>query len=285
LLLTLLGSFLAFGPGGQERPRQDAAFLPAISGTPTTGVAGVSETLLDTTVAALPEGRMRVAVDRWRLQPSPAAVTLPAHDGVVMITVDSGEITVMGDGSERRLKAGDALEVTNQEFAFWASGQEQTTAYVVYVTPGFSTEAGQSVGRLWKSGDPLVHAVDFVISSSADELAGGSGRLALERITLPVGSSLPPQEASPLVWTEVGSGVLGLTLEGERLPFRWKAGQERKMFQFGREPLPLLVPGTVMKMRNAGEDPLILYRLTITPREEEASGPAALTGRTATPSR
>jgi hypothetical protein len=71
------------------------------------------------------------------------------------------------------------------------------------------------------------------------------------------------------VWTEVGAGALGLTLEGEHLPFRWKSGTERT-FRPGQS-LPTLQPGTQMTLRNAGDDPLVLYRLTITPRGAEGA--------------
>jgi hypothetical protein len=95
----------------------------------------------------------------------------------------------------------------------------------------------------------------------------------LERLTLPLGSALPPQEASPFTWTEVGEGALGLTLEGEQLPFRWKSGAERT-FRHGQY-LPALQPDTRMTFRNAGDTPLVLYRLTLTP--SDAGGSAAAT--------
>jgi hypothetical protein len=113
--------------------------------------------------------------------------------------------------------------------------------------------------------------VDFLISTSAEALPGGSARLLLERLTLPPGSALPPQEASPFTWTELGEGALGLTLEGEQLPFRWKSGAERT-FRHGQY-LPALQPGTRMTFRNAGDTPLVLYRLTLTP--SGAGGSAA----------
>jgi len=271
IVLVLAGSVLAFDPGRSWRMEHIPAILPAISETPATSEAIVTETLLDTAVGALPAGRIRVAVDRWRLQPSPSAVTLPAHEGVVMIAVDAGEITVTTGETKHRLAARDALDVTNQEFAFRASGSTEAIAYVVYGAPRFSAESGQSVARIWKNGDPLVHTMDFVISSSASDLPGGAGRLLLERVTLPPETALPSSKSDPLVWTEVGSGVLGLTLEGERLPYRWESGTERKFFQFGREPLPFLAPGTTMALRNAGDEPLVLYRLTLTPGEAKAS--------------
>ena len=231
--------------------------VPEASAMPST------ETLLDTAVPALPEGRAPVAVDRWNLLPSPSQVTLPAIEGVALMTVDAGEVTVTAGGAEHRLEHGDILDVTNQEISFGASGAEKAITYVVYITPELQSEAGQSHSRIWKDGDPLVHAMDFVIGAGAEDLPGGPGRLVLEQLSLLPGTTLPPQEASPLVWTEVGSGVMGLSLEGERLPFRWQPGSERT-FRYG-DYLPYLVAGTRLTMRNAGETPLVLYRLTLTP--------------------
>ena len=56
---------------------------------------------------------------------------------------------------------------------------------------------------------------------------------------------------------------MGMTLEGETLPFRWKSGAERT-FRSGQY-LPALRPGTRMTLRNAEDDPLVLYRLTLMP--------------------
>jgi hypothetical protein len=66
-----------------------------------------------------------------------------------------------------------------------------------------------------------------------------------------------------------------MTLEGERLPFRWKSGAERT-FRYGQY-LPALQPGTRMTLRNAADDPLVLYRLTLTPIASNATtaGPAS----------
>jgi hypothetical protein len=62
-------------------------------------------------------------------------------------------------------------------------------------------------------------------------------------------------------------------LEGERLPFRWKSGTERS---FGVAQIPPVFPaGTLVTLRNADDDPLVLYRLTLTP--SGAAGPPAAT--------
>ena len=161
----------------------------------------------------------------------------------------------------------------------------QAVAYLVYVTSDLNLngEAGQSKARLWKSGDPLVHTLDFVISASADALPGGPGRLRLERVTVPPEASLPPQTANPWSWTEVGAGTLGLTLVGEHLPSGWPSGTERT-FPFGGDYVPqFLAPGTTMQMRNAGETPLVLYRLTLLPAQAGTPG-AVIAGRLRPPS-
>jgi hypothetical protein len=282
LLLILVGSFLAFGPGDRDRQLQAPVFLPALSGTPATPETVTTETLLETEVAALPAGRIRVSVDRWRLKPSPAAVTLPPYEATQLFTVDAGEVTVSAAGAEHRLKPGDALDLTGQEFSFGASGSAEAIAYAVYVSSKFSAEFGHGATRTRLSGDPLVHATDIVLSSAADDFTGGPVRLVLERLTVPPRTALPPQEAGPLVWTEVGRGTLGLTLHGERVPYGWTSGVEQKV-RFGEYAVPQeLAPGTTLRMRNAGDDPLVLYRLTLIPSDAEVSG-AARPGTTATP--
>ena len=188
ILLTLVGSFFAFGPVQPGRQVAAPESFSTVSGLPATA-AVTSETLLDTTVPALPVGRAPVAVDRWNLLPSPSQVVLPAIEGVALMTVDTGEVTVTAGGVEHTLQPGDTLDVTNQEILFRASGADKAIAYVVYVTPELQSEAGQSHMRLWKDGDPLVHAMDFVIGAGAEDLPGGPGRLVLEQLTLPPGTA------------------------------------------------------------------------------------------------
>jgi hypothetical protein len=260
-----VSSFLAFGPGRPDRKAEAPALIPAVSGTPATSQTVATDTLLDTGVAAVPGGRLRVAVDRWTLQPSPSAVTLPAHEGVVMLTVDVGQLTVTANGTDHQLTGGEALDVTNAEFAFHNPGAAEAIAYVVYASPQFSAEFGHGADQIWLSGDPLVHTHDVVISTVAETFPAGSGRLVLERVTLPPGSALPPQTARPWVWTRVGAGTLGLTLEGEHLPSRWDSGTEREFLPHFQQLLPAVAPGTTMVMRNAGDDPLVLYRVTLVP--------------------
>ena len=231
----------------------------AQDGTPsaTPGVtAPTTERLLDTTTDALPTGHAIVAVDRWRLQSGSPALTGPPLGGVLMVTVESGALTVTSGGTDHPLAAGEMFALADEEVAFRVSGPEDATMFLVYIFSGFADTG------FWTA-DVLTHTVDYLISTSADALPGGSARLVLERLTLPPGSALPPQDVTPLVWTEIGEGAVGMTLEGEQLPFRWKSGAERT-FRHGQY-LPVLQPGTRMTLRNAEDGPLVLYRLTIAP--------------------
>jgi hypothetical protein len=237
----------------------------AQDGTPaaTPGItAPATETLLDTTTEVLPTGHVIIAVDRWRLQPSATALTLPPLGGMVILTVTSGELSATTDGTEHPLAVGDTVTAGDEEVAFRVVGSDEATMFVVYAVAGFTDTAG-----FWGT-DPIAHRVDFLISTSTDALPGGAARVVLERVTAPPGSALPPQDVTPLVWTEIGEGAVGMTLEGEELPFRWKSGAER-IFRHGQY-LPVLQPGTRMTLRNAEDAPLVLYRLTLMPTAAEA---------------
>lgn len=232
------------------------------------------ETLLESTIEALPGERAIVALDRWRLRPSPTPLRMPALGGPMFMIVEAGTIIVTVGGAEQRIAAGEQLVVAGDAGGtFRAAGTEEAIAFRVFVVPSFAATGGRVVGEpgatsSWEY-DPLVYSFDILLETSVEGLPGGSVRLVLEQLMVPPGSALPPQEASPLVWVAVGEGVLGLMLEGERLPFRWKSGAERK-FRFAQF-LPPLQPGTRMTLRNAGDDPLVLYRLTLTPGAGEAS--------------
>jgi hypothetical protein len=82
-----------------------------------------------------------------------------------------------------------------------------------------------------------------------------------------------------LNWLGIHAGRLGVKLDGERLPFRWKSGAERTFS--ATQFVPAIQPGTVVTLRNAGDDPLILYRLTLMPGK--AGAPSVATPREATP--
>jgi hypothetical protein len=226
-----------------------------------------AETLLDATTEGVPDTFVIVGVMRWALQSSPQPLMVPPHGGPVVLMVERGQLTATQHGVETRLAAGDlyAPGDRTEEVFLQARGAEEASILVVaFQALGFST------GCFWGS-NALVHTQQVLILTPAHALPAGLVRLRLERLTVPPGRSLPALEASPLMWTSVGDGVLGMTLQGQ-MPFLWEPGQERTLHPRQAWPQipdpisnPLLSGGTQMTLRNAGEDPLVLYRLTLTP--------------------
>jgi hypothetical protein len=160
--------------------------------------------------------------------------------------------------------AGDVYSAANpeQEVAFQVSGAETASLLRGYVSQ--SSRSGT-----W---DMATHRYEWLIEVVIYEQPGGSGRLILEQLSLPAGRDLPPLTASPWVWFEVGEGPLGLTLEGDELAVGWTAKEER-MVRVGSLTLsPPISAGPHMTRRNAGDDPLVLYPMTLTPSDAGTSG-------------
>jgi hypothetical protein len=263
VVIALATAYLLFGPPRSSRQEGQPAPLPAILtvATPTAGEPSVA-TLLDTTTEALPTGHLVVAVERLGLSAGSAPVRPPANSGSVMMLVpESGQITAVQAGTPHPLADGKALTLSDEALTLQASGPDAATLLAISISAELPTD-------YWTI-DSLTQTNATLISSSAEHFPGGPSRLLLERLTVPPGGALPAGQASSFVWTEVGAGALGLTLEGEHLPFRWKSGTERT-FRPGQS-LPTLQPGTQMTLRNAGDDPLVLYRLTLIPRTAQAS--------------
>ena len=277
VLLTLVGSLFAFGPG-RPAQRDTAVFLPAISGTPATPEAMATETLLDAMTGALPDASGIIVFKRLTfLQPSPKPLVVLPLTGPVFLWVESGELTATVAGVDHQLAQGDRFspDAPQQEIELRDTGDGKAVAFLVYL---------QSGPELPFPRDAAVHNLEVLIDGETEAGLGCPCRLLLERLTLPPGSVLPPQEASPLTWFALGKGVLGLTLEGERLPYLFTSGNERLILAGQYLPIELLQPGTPMTLRNAGDDPLVLYRLTLTPSEAEASNAGAPATATASPS-
>jgi hypothetical protein len=276
-MVSLGVAYLSFGPG--RRVLESPTMIPAAMMTsPTTVTSPVAiETLLVNSMDALPIGHGIVGVHQWTLRPGPMALTLPAFRGPAIVFVESGKLTATAAGTETPISAGDTFAPADQEVALRLAGSEDATLFVVYVVPSLIESPGSEKEILFWRHDPVTQHPEFLISSANEALPGGSGRLVLERMTLPPGSALPPEEAHPFVWTEVGKGALGLTLEGEHLPFRWVSGDERTFRQAQR--LPVVPVGTRMTLRNVDDVPLILYRLTLTPMFTGAS--TAMAGKPA----
>lgn len=217
-----------------------------------------TQILLDAAITPLPSGHTIVEVDRWRMPSGAEPMTLPAVDGSVVVTVESGEIRTSAGSEESHLGAGEWQPFTGTTaISLQPVGDDDAMVFIVFLFSGFEDAA--SSGQY----DTTAYTVDWLVSTSTDDLPSGAGRIVLERLLLPAGSDLPPVASQPLVWTEVGSGALGLTLEGEPLPFRWKSGAERT-FRPGQY-LPAVSDGVQMTFRNVGANDLILYRLSIVP--------------------
>jgi hypothetical protein len=239
---------------------EDLAIIPAVStptnsGTPTAEAIAV-ETLLDAVVTNLPAGSGTMSLLRWTLQPSAQALVVPAAEGPRFFAVESGEVTVTEASVEHRLGAGESYLPADpeQEIAIRVSGPEAATLLRGVVAKTLASA----------SFDGEVHHYDFLLDAYSDALPGGSGRLVFERVTLAPGSALSPTEVSPFVWTTLGAGTLGMTLEGDDLPFPFMSGKERTVQSVGALPTTI-APGTRMTLRNAGDSPLILLRLALTP--------------------
>lgn len=271
IVLALIGSFFAFGGGRLQRQAQAPVFLPAISGTPETLEPVQIETLLDATTGTLPKEAGIIVFKRLILQPSPKALVVLPLTGPVFVMVASGELTATTAGSERHLVAGDSFSPADpgQETALRATGPDEALVYLVYLQRGPDLPFPR---------DPTIHSLDVLINVATDASLECPCRLVLERYTVSPGNALGPQKADPLAWFALEKGELGLTLEGDRLPYTFESGQERT-FSVGQYlPIDMVAPGTPMTLRNAGDAPLVLYRLTLVPGETgspTAARPAA----------
>ncbi len=265
VLIVALGSLLVFGPGQIVRRGETPAVLPALIGTPATPQAVVAETLFDLPVDALPSGWGSVAVVHWTLPPGSQPLRLPPQDGPSFVVVESGEATATEAGVAHRLGPGDVYFAADQEqeITIGVRGTEP-----VSLLQGFVTNARRD--EVWVPG---VHTFVLLLEGISEELPGGSGRLVLERLTVPRGETLS-LEATSLVWLDIGEGTLGLTLEGDAMPLNWTAGEEQTLQPV--DGFPQQIPaGTRMTLRNASDAPLVLYRMTLTPDDASASAAGA----------
>jgi hypothetical protein len=259
LLLTLVGSFFAFGIGRPGRLNDVPVFLPALGGTPV-AEAVVTETLFDADVDGLPTRWGSAALLRWTFEPNSPPLVIPPADGPQFLVVESGAVVATEAGVEHALAAGDVYTAADpdQVVTIRVSGVGTATLLRGYVA--------KSIPMM----DAVGYRYEWLLEGFSAAMPGGSGRLVLERVTLPPGSALPPQEVSSFVWIEPDAGTLGLTLEGDELPFMWTAGEEQTVR--GSDVYPTIPTGTRMTLRNAGDEPLVLHRMTLTPDAAEAAG-------------
>jgi hypothetical protein len=246
LALLIVGSVLLVRQVTVERPRTQ---LGAI-GEPTT------ETLLDATLTGTAETWTPLAVERWRFQPG-ATLTIPPVDGPQWIVADTGAVVATVDGTGQSLTPGQSVVVpAGQELSVRNPGLEETAVYRGVAALGFSLEEY----------DRSLVTQEVALDTEAHEsLPPGNSRVVFDRFSIPAGTTMRAEAATGQDWFDVVTGQLGLTLIGDALPQGWTSGQERELGP--DDPIPVLVPGTHITMRNIGDDPLVLLRLHISPQE------------------
>jgi hypothetical protein len=240
------------------------AWTATSTATPS-GTEPATETLLDVPVDGLPTGFAIVAVERWTVRPGPQALTVPAIDGRVFVIPESGQITATQAGIKHQLVVGEPFTLADPDHQvdLHAPGPEDAVAWVVSLHSGASDPFPHDHGP---------HKRAVFIKYATEALPRGSGRLVLEQLTLAPESTLPPFEVRPLMWMGIGTGAVGVTLEG-RTPVWWKSGHERVVraghpWPYIPNPManPLMARGTQMTLRNASAaKTLVLYRLTLSP--------------------
>jgi hypothetical protein len=272
VVLTLVGSLVVLGPL-RSRNSSWLPVLPVISGTPTAGGGIVTETLIDAPDATLPAGPVQLYVVVTELQPG-VSVSLDGQVGTPSYYVEQGTVRISHAGVERIVHAGEQWSApVDGVAAFENVGDEVARIVEADVNDAIATS---SLGANYASkfSDPQGGTESFVINAAADLSSGAEGptQVTLDRLILPPGAALASYAKLKFDWIGIAAGRLGVTLEGERLPFRWDPGEERTYGLF--ESLPPIQPGTEMTLRNAGDEQLVLYRLTIEP--SGAGGSASL---------
>jgi hypothetical protein len=257
LALFLVGSLLLVRQVTFERPQ---AQLGA-AGQPTT------ETLLDATLTGAADTWTPLAVERWRFQPG-ATLTIPPVDGPQWIVADTGPIVATIAGSGESLAPGQGVVVAaGRDLSLRNPDLAETAVYRGVAALGFSLEEY----------DRALVIQEVALDTEAHEsLPPGTSHVVFDRLSIPVGTTMRAEAATGQDWFAIITGQLGLTLIGDALPEGWSSGQERELGP--DNPIPVLVPGTHITMRNLGDAPLVLLRLRVQPIAADASAPGTTAG-------
>lgn len=237
---------------GLPAPEADQARVIPVASVP--GAVGyTTETLFAETIGEPPEGAKSVFLEQWTFKPGVASLTIAPDEGPQWIIVGDGSLAVVFDGAESSLSPGQALLVPEgQELVIRNTGQSTATLLHGSVT--------QTSPRLQYDSRLITYLLPI---NSTHSLARGPLRVVVERLALAPGATMPAFTLAENQWLGLGAGRVGVTLEGNRLPLYWGAGDERA---FSYPSLfPTIAAGTRLTLRNVGEDELLLYRLTITP--------------------
>ena len=236
---------------------------------PTTQLGAVGEPTTETFVAATVTGAAAtwtpLTVEHWRFQPGEATLTIPPLDGPQWIVADGGGIVATVDGEARALAPGESLVVpAGQSLTLRNPGLGESSAYRGVAAAGFSFEEY----------DPAVITRETALNVEAHEaIPPGQSRIVFDRLTIPPGTLMTAEAATGQDWFDIVTGNLGLTLIGDSVPQGWESGRERELA--ADDPVPILVPGTDVTMRNVGDDPLVLLRLRVSSLVDDATaGPS-----------
>ena len=247
LALLLVGSVLLVRQVTFERGETQLG----AAGEPTT------QTLVDGTLTGSAETWTPLAVERWRFQPG-GTLTIPPIEGPQWIVADTGPIVVTSDGVGQSLAPGASLIVpAGQALELRNPGLAETAVYRGVAATGFALEEY----------DRGLVTEEIALDTEAHEaLPPGASHLIFDRFIIPAGTTMRAEAATGQDWFDVVTGQLGLTLVGDALPQGWESGQERELT--ADDPIPVLVPGTHITLRNVGDDSLVLLRLRISPQDQ-----------------
>lgn len=285
LLLTLVGSFLAFGLGRPERQDKAAVFIPAISGTPGTALpSGVNADviLLRATLERMPSlgGTHQLALYRNRLAPGaeePVGSQADTGVGNELCTIESGQVTVEADapvlltravanpvaapslvepGTALVLDVGDQL-LAPSGVTFRRRNEGLTTATILCFSIGTYGDSA----RIWAKppGVTYVHGLPFKLLSTFPPVPAEA---TVHRLTLAPGAELAIRDLPGLELVYVEAGTLDLVYAKAETPatperaFTIQAGSGTDTF--GRSPERAV-------LANRGTEPLVLLTALVVP--------------------
>lgn len=223
--------------------------------TPETGVQ--SSVLIDRVITGQPVGHCRVSVERYTFAPGPAIFTQGAYDGPAIFVVTAGRIAFATPDETQTLEVGGVfVQTPEQDFTMQNAGDEEAQVVNLLLVPSALENY---------SFDPLAIRFDDPLDYSIEDMPSGAVRAVLEQWVLHPGDEAPAYITGQFDWFGVVDGRIALSLEGERLPYRWVSGDERDFAAL--QTLPIIYPDTVVSIANPGDLPALVYHLTITPED------------------
>jgi mannose-6-phosphate isomerase-like protein (cupin superfamily) len=230
-------------PAGEESPAPGTATPPTVA----------VDRMVETTIDGLTAGYANVWVERLGIAPGSATLSQGPRPEPQLFAIETGTVVATVASVERTMSAGDFLvRPTGQELVLRNTGSIE--AAILFVS-FFQVDA--TVFQY----DSTDITEEVLLHYSTYALPTGPIHVVCERLTLPRGTSLPHQPAE-MEWLGAGAGQVGVTLEGEDLPTAWDSGEERVFPALAA--LPVFSPTWQVTLRNAGEEPLVLYRLSVT---------------------